>query len=143
MFAFEKLDVWQTARAFAGAVYDVTDSFPRREQFALSQQLTRAAVSITANIAEGSSRSSYKEFSRYVEMAFGSLCEVVAELFIAKDRKYVAEADFSNLYRQAERLGRMLSGFRAHLETSWRKVHPREDDHQSIKPSNHQTGERR
>jgi four helix bundle protein len=142
MFTFEKLDVWQAARAFAGGIYDVKDGFPKKDQFALAQQLTRAAVSIAANIAEGSSRSSRKEFWRYVEMAFGSLCKVVAELFIARDRKYVAEADFGSLYTQAERLGRMLSGFRTHLETSWRKVHPHEDDHQTINPSSRQTGER-
>ena len=116
MFSFEKLDTWQYARSFAGDVYAAVEAFPRREQFALSQQLTRAAVSIIANIAEGSSRSSRKEFCRYVEMAFGSLCEVVAEMFIALDRRYICEEAFQKLYRDAESLGRMLSKLKASLE---------------------------
>jgi four helix bundle protein len=138
MFQFEKLDVWQYARSFARDVYGSVESFPRKEQFALTQQLQRAVVSISANIAEGSSRSSAKEFSRYVEMAYGSLCEVVAELFIALDCDYLKEDDFKRLYAQSESLGRMMSRFREALETSWIKT-TRSGDHQTIKPSNHQT----
>jgi four helix bundle protein len=122
MFSFEKLEVWQKARLFSGKVYDAVDEFPKREQFALPQQLTRAAVSIIANIAEGSSRSSQKEFSRYIEMAFGSLCEVIAELFVARDRGYLTTEQFQELYRLAEGLGQMLSKFRMSLETSWVKA---------------------
>ena len=122
MFSFEKLEVWQKARALAGKVYDVVEEFPKREQFALSQQLRRAAVSVVANVAEGSSRSSHKEFSRYVEMAFGSLCEVIAELFIAQDRGYLKTERFTELYGRAESLGQMLSKFRRALETSWIKA---------------------
>jgi four helix bundle protein len=139
MFQFEKLDVWQFARSFAGEVYDAVESFPRKEQFALAQQMRRAAVSISANIAEGRSRSSAKEFSRYVEMAYGSLCEVVAELFIALDRDYLKEDGFRRLYSHSESLGRMMSRFRESLERSWIKT-ARSGDHQTIKPSNHQTG---
>ncbi|MCE5323360.1 four helix bundle protein [bacterium] len=102
-------------------VYKTIESFPRNEQFALAQQLRRAAVSIAANIAEGSSRSSQKEFSRYVEMAYGSLCEVIAELFVAKDRGYIQDEVFKDLYLKSESLGRMLSKFRGSLETSWIK----------------------
>ncbi len=138
MFQFKKLDTWQYARRFAGEVYGVVDSFPRNEQFALAQQLRRAVVSISANIAEGSSRSSQKEFSRYVEMAYGSLCEVVAELYVALDRGYVAGESFVPLYASAESLGKMMSRFRESLEKSWIKT-TRSGDHQTIQPSDHQT----
>jgi four helix bundle protein len=122
MFSFEKLEVWQKARAFSGEVYRIVEEFPKNEQFALSQQLRRAAVSIVANIAEGSSRSSQKEFSRYVEIAFGSLCEVIAELHIARDRGYLDPEVFTQVYDRAEGLGQMLSKFRRSLETSWVKA---------------------
>ena len=122
MFQFEKLEVWQKARAFGGMIYQAAESFPRHEQFALSQQLRRAVVSIGANIAEGSSRSSKKEFSRYVEMAYGSLCEVISELFIALDRRYVSQESFDIVYCESENVGKMLSRFRESLETSWIKT---------------------
>lgn len=121
MFAFEKLEIWQRSRSFASEIYRIVGYFPQSEQFALSQQLTRAAVSVTANIAEGSSRSSQKEFSRYIEVAYGSLCEVIAELFIALDKNYLTSEAFDQLYSKSEELGKMLSKFRGTLETSWMK----------------------
>jgi len=121
MFAFEGLEIWQSALVLAGEIYDATDLFPRREQFALSQRLTRAVVSIGANIAEGKSKSSSKKFSRYIEITYGFLCELVAELHVAKRRSYIKEDQFKELYTQAEHLGKMLSKFRATLETSWIK----------------------
>ncbi|MCL5104145.1 MAG: four helix bundle protein [Armatimonadetes bacterium] len=122
MFAFEKLEVWQKSRSYAKTIMEAVESFPKIEQFALSQQLRRAVVSIAANIAEGSSRSSKKEFSRYVEIAYGSLCEVIAELFVALDRDYLPKEAFDVLYTKSEDLGKMLSRFRGALETSWIKT---------------------
>ena len=140
MFAFERLEVWQDARTFVRDINRVARELPKIEQFALAQQLRRAAFSIAANIAEGSSRSSKKEFSRYVEMAYGSLCEVVTGLYVALDSEYVPPDTFQGLYDRSESLGRMLSRFRESLETSWKvKSGP---DHQTIKPSNHQTNSR-
>ena len=122
MFQFEKLEIWQYARSFARDVYKTVQSFPKTEQFALSQQLRRAAVSIAANIAEGSTRSSQKEFSRYIEIAYGSLCEVIAELFIARDCCYIGDEEFDPLYARSESLGKMMSRFRETLEKSWIKT---------------------
>lgn len=137
VFSFEKLEIWQDARKLAAEVYRIVESFPSKERFALAQQLQRAVVSIAANIAEGSSRASQKDFSRFVEIAFGSLCEVIAELSIAKDLGYIGEADYSLVYAEAESLGRRLSRFRASLERSWIKTRPLVDlDHQTI---HHQT----
>ena len=122
MFGFERLEVWRKARGLTKAVYCAVDAFPAREQFALSQQLTRAAVSVAANIAEGSAKASNKEFSRYVEISFGSLCELIAELYVALDREYLSEDRFGQLYGDAERLGMMLSKLRGSLERSWVKT---------------------
>jgi four helix bundle protein len=71
MFNFEKLDVWQEAIQFADLVYELTGDFPNDERFGLTNQMRRAAVSISSNLAEGSSRISRIDFSRFVEIATG------------------------------------------------------------------------
>jgi four helix bundle protein len=79
VFRFEKLEVWQNAIEFAGRVYDFTRPFPADERFGLTSQMRRAAVSISSNIAEGSSRNSDVDFRRFLEIAYGSLMEVVSQ----------------------------------------------------------------
>src|ERR1043166_6277322 len=79
MFNFEKLDVWQEAINFADLVYELTGAFPSDERFGITNQMRRAAVSISSNIAEGSSRVSRTDFARFVEIATGSLFEVVSQ----------------------------------------------------------------
>ncbi len=86
MFKFEKLDVWQKAIDFADLVYSKTKSFPVDERFGLTNQMRRAAVSISSNIAERSARISDADFAPFVEIATGSLFEVVSEATVAKRR---------------------------------------------------------
>ena len=115
MFRFEKLDVWHKSVEFAAAIYGLTERFPAKERFGLTSQLRRSAVSISANIAEGSSRSSAKDFSRFVEIAYGSLCESVSHLTIAVSQGFIARDESRMMYDQAEELGRMLTAFRSTL----------------------------
>jgi four helix bundle protein len=112
VFRFERLDVWHKSAVFANRVYEATKAFPRAEQFGLTSQLRRCAASISANIAEGSSRNSDRDFSRFVEIAYGSLCETVSYLFLAKSQCFMSPGDCGQLYKDAEELGRMLSAFR-------------------------------
>jgi len=84
-FRFEKLTVWQSARALAGEVYATTKSFPRDEVFGLISQLRRAAVSVSTNIAEGSGRNSDADFAHFLEIAYGSAMEVASLLYVAAD----------------------------------------------------------
>ena len=121
MFRFERLDIWQKSVEFAGTVYKTTDSFPAKEQFGLTSQLRRSAVSISANIAEGSSRLSNKDFSRYIEIAFGSLCETVSHLYLAKQSGFLEQEQYKKLYSAAEELSKMLSAFRNTLG-NWKPV---------------------
>jgi four helix bundle protein len=88
MFNFEKLDVWQKAIDFADLVYSETQGFPTEERFGLTNQLRRAAISISSNIAEGSSRSSKNDFARFTEIAAGSVFEAVSQVFIARRRNF-------------------------------------------------------
>lgn len=115
MFNFEKLETWQEAINFAELVYALTSGFPDQERFGLTNQMRRAAVSISSNTAEGSSRSSRPDFARFVEIATGSLFEVVSQSFIGHRQGFLTEEQFHRLYDAAEKQGRMLSGLRNSL----------------------------
>src|SRR5881275_445287 len=98
MFNFEKLDVWQEAIQFADLVYELTSDFPGEERFGLTNQMRRAAVSISSNLAEGSSRVSRTDFARFVEIATGSLFEVVSQTTIGKRQGFISESDYAAVY---------------------------------------------
>ena len=115
MFNFEKLDVWQEAIQFADLLYELTGDFPDAERFGLTNQMRRASVSISSNIAEGSSRVSRTDFARFVEIATGSLFEVVSQTTIALRRKMIAQNDYNRIYAAAEKQSKMLSGLHRSL----------------------------
>jgi four helix bundle protein len=115
MFNFEKLEVWHKAVEFADHVYTLTRSFPEDERFGLTNQMRRAAVSISSNIAEGSSRSSKSDFARFVQIATGSVFEVVSQATIGKRRGFISEEAFTRVYAAAEEQSKMLSGLKKSL----------------------------
>ena len=115
MFNFEKLEVWKKAIEFADFVYSVTREFPDAERFGLTNQMRRAAVSISSNIAEGTSRFSRDDYARFLEIATGSLFEVVSQSFIVQRQNYLSEENRQRLYTAAEEQSRMLSGLRRSL----------------------------
>jgi four helix bundle protein len=84
-YSFEKLRVWQSARELAKAVYVATSKFPQRETYGLASQCNRAAISVAANLAEGSSRQSPKDQAHFSEIAYGSLTELACLLVVACD----------------------------------------------------------
>ena len=112
MFNFEKLETWQKAVAFADLVYEMTRHFPADERFGLTNQMRRAAVSVSSNIAEGAARNSKADYARFLEIAAGSLFEVVSQSFVGKRQGFLSEAEFQKLYVAAEEQGKMLSGLR-------------------------------
>lgn len=115
MFNFEKLEVWQKASDIADLVYKETKTFPSEERFGLTNQLRRAVISISSNIAEGSSRSSKTDFARFTEIAAASVFEVVSQAFVARHQSFFTEDQFREIYALAEQLSRMLSGLRKSL----------------------------
>ena len=117
MFGFERLDVWRKAIELADQVYRATRSFPNYERYGLTSQIRRPAVSVAANIAEGSGRGSNKEFVRFVEIAFGSLMETVSHIVIAMNQSFLSKNDYENLYNRAAQLSKMLSGLRSSLRS--------------------------
>jgi four helix bundle protein len=115
MFNFEKLEVWQKAIVFADSIYSETRHFPSEERVGLTNQMRRAGISISSNIAEGSSRTSSVDFARFIEIGAGSVFEVVSHSFIAKRQRFLSDESFLSIYANAEELSRMLSGLRKSL----------------------------
>jgi four helix bundle protein len=90
MFNFEKLEVWRKSIEFADLVYMLTRPFPVEERFGLTNQMRRASVAVSSNIAEGSSRSSKADCSRFIKLAAGSLFEVVSQAHIGTRQGYLS-----------------------------------------------------
>lgn len=115
MFRFERLDVWHKSIELADEIYRITRNFPDYERFALANQLRRAAVSDSSNLAEGSGRSSNKEYIRFVEIAYGSVMEVVSQVFIAQRQSFITDDEKCAISEMADEVAGMLSGLRAYL----------------------------
>ena len=118
MFNFEKLDVWHKAVDFADLVYRLTRGFPDEERFGLTSQMRRAAVSVSSNVAEGSSRISRTDFARFLELATGSVFEVVSQSAIGMRQGFLNKDHHAQIYAAAEEQSRMLSGLRRSLVES-------------------------
>lgn len=112
LFAFEDLDVYQVARQYVKHVYILSNAFPSKEDFALTSQIRRAAVSITSNIAEGTSRFSIKEKCHFIEIAYGSLMETYSQLQVAMDLKYVSHDSMVQIAPLIVELRNKLSALR-------------------------------
>ena len=114
-YNFEKLEVWNDARHFVKAVYNITSHFPDKEKFGLSSQIQRASVSVVSNIAEGVSRNSVKEQIRFVEMAYGSLMEVYCQLYIAVDLGYIISELFETIKTEIDKIANKLNALNRSL----------------------------
>lgn len=112
LYSFEKLDVWQKARKLTVDIYQATKQFPKEELFGLTSQIRRATISISSNIAEGSSRNSGKEQARYIEIAYGSLLEVLNQLILACDLEYIPTTLLDQLRPKIEEIGNKLNSLK-------------------------------
>lgn len=116
MNSFRNLDAYKEGKTIIKEVYKLLQRFPKEEQYALCDQLRRASISITSNIAEGSGRVSPKEKIRFLEISYGSLMEVLSQLDIACDLQYISIDDFNRLEILIDHEGRLLSGLSAYFE---------------------------
>jgi four helix bundle protein len=107
-FRFQKLDVWQQARLLNKQIYQLTGSFPSHETYALTSQIRRASISVSSNIAEGSGRNSDTDFAHFLEIAFGSLMEVISQLFLALDQGYITQLQMDEIAVEADVLASQL-----------------------------------
>ncbi len=113
--SYRDLIAWQKGMDLAEAVYQVTAEFPAVERFGLSSQLRRATVSIVSNIAEGRGRRSTKDFKRFVDIAYGSLCELETQLQLAERPHFVSKEERQKTGALASETGRLLNGLRGAL----------------------------
>ena len=107
---YKDLIAWPKAMDLVNAIYDATDSFPKREAYSLTDQIRRAAVSIPSNIAEGQAHYSNREFLHYLRHSRGSFAELETQVLIAQQRNYLSELQVAHLLKLANELGRILSG---------------------------------
>ena len=102
---FERFVAWQRAMSFTEEIYRVTASFPKHEVYGLSSQLRRAAVSVTANIAEGTAKKGKRDFKRFLDIALGSLSEAASLLILAKRLGYLDTDAHEDLMRLKHSVG--------------------------------------
>jgi len=109
------LIVWQKAMDLSVAVYRLTSRFPASENYPLTSQLTRAVVSVAANIAEGHARSTAKDFANFLAIAPGSLAETQTFILLAVRLGYVTQADVAVTLALPDEVGKMISALRRRL----------------------------
>ncbi|MBI1813934.1 MAG: four helix bundle protein [Deltaproteobacteria bacterium] len=115
---FEDIEAWQKARELTRAVYALSAEGRFAKDFALRDQMRRAAISIMSNIAEGFERSGSAEFGQFLAVAKGSTGEVEAQLYVALDQTYVSQEQFDRLSELCQSTKRLIAGFMKYLKTS-------------------------
>jgi len=105
---FRDLQVWQLAMHLAKSVYELTAEFPQSEQYGLSSQLQRSAVSVPSNIAEGNGRGGTREYKRFVSIALGSVAELQTQLLLSKELKLGRSEIVEESLALCDRVGQML-----------------------------------
>lgn len=108
--SFTDLYAWKESHKLVLVIYKITDSFPKNQQFSLTNQIQRCAVSITSNIAEGFSRKTKKEKSQFYYMALGSLTELQNQLLIARDLEYIKKSEFKNIAELTVTVSKLING---------------------------------
>ena len=106
------LEVYKLAFDSAMEIFEITKSFPKEERYSLVDQIRRAAVSVTANIAEGSSRTSKKDQAHFTQLAYSSLMEVLSHFYIALDISYITKDTFAKIKNQSYDLSNLLNALR-------------------------------
>jgi four helix bundle protein len=105
---YRELIVWQDAIKIAKAVYKLTEKFPKHENYALTDQIRRAAVSVPSNIAEGQAMKAPGDFRRFLHIAFGSLAEMDTQLVLAQEFGYLVIEDIESMDKQIQELRKKL-----------------------------------
>nr|WP_298999040.1 four helix bundle protein [uncultured Allomuricauda sp.] len=116
MHRFKDLEIWKMSRIFCSDIYKTTSSFPETEKFGLVNQLRRASVSVPSDIAEGCSRKSNKDFSRFLEIAIGSLYEIETQLLISCDLGFLRKNKLDILLLNLSSIIKITSKFKSSLK---------------------------
>ena len=115
VYSFEKLEAWILAKELAKQVYLLTKKFPNDELYGLTSQIRRASISICSNLAEGSGRTSKIDFARFIQIAYGSMMELLNQLIIAEELEYIQKDELVKIREQIDQISIRLSGLRKSL----------------------------
>ena len=119
---FEDLECWQEARKLVNMVYKaIRSSKSFQSDYRLKDQSTGAAVSVMGNISEGFVRRSNREFIQFLFIAMSSAAEVQSHLYVALDQQYITRRSFEEIYQQADKTSRMISGLKKYLRSGLNK----------------------
>ena len=114
-FAFQSLEIYQLAKRLVLKSYRLTRRFPDEEKFALVQQMNRAAISVPSNIVEGYSRPTPKDKGHFLNIAYGSLMELICQYEIAESLGYISPDDLRTIMAEAHNLAVKISNFRQYV----------------------------
>ena len=114
-FYFRRLDVYRNAKQLSRLIYELLRKYPAEERFALCSQLRRAVTSIPINIAEGFGRFSSKEKAHFIEIACGSVTEVLYEIELSLDEGYISQEEFKQVEERLSVIGKQLSGLHSSI----------------------------
>ncbi len=112
LFAFEKLEVWQESRDLVLNIYNISELFPNKEKYGLTSQIRRSSISICSNIAEGSASRTMKQQAHYSSLAYGSAMELLNQLILALDLKYLSKKDYYSLRQRIKKLSSKINALR-------------------------------
>jgi four helix bundle protein len=115
-YGFEELVAWNKAMDLVDAVYTLTEAWPRREMFGLTNQARRSAVSVPSNIAEGQGRKSDGDFVRFLSIAYGSLMELRTQLLIGQRRSFSTDTDVEQVLSSLDEVGRIINGLKRSIK---------------------------
>ena len=116
MHNYNNLQIWQQAMDLVEEIYKLTASFPTDEKFGLVSQMTRAAVSIPSNIAEGAGRNSDKDFAHFISIAIGSLYELNTQIVLSERLRYINQSQSQELQKKLDNLQRKSVSFKNKLK---------------------------
>jgi len=108
---FKKFEIWKQGIELVKMIYSITNKLPKEEMFGLRSQITRAAVSVPSNIAEGASRNTDKDFKRFLEIALGSLFEIETQLIIIEELGLVENMNSEAIFALIEKEGKQINSF--------------------------------
>ena len=116
-FSFEKLEVWHDARELTKIIYKITKVFPDDERFGITNQMRRSVISVSSNIVEGSYRSTGKDKSNFMTIAYSSLMELLNQTIVSFDLLYINENQYKEIRTQIEKVSNKLSSLTKYFKS--------------------------
>ncbi|MGE5944210.1 MAG: four helix bundle protein [Flavobacteriales bacterium] len=117
-YSFEKLDVWKESIKLASNIYNYTKAFPDDEKFELTSQMRRCSVSISSNIAEGTSRLTNKDKSNFMTIAYSSALELLNQAIISKELNFISQENYKSIRLEVKSITNKINALRKHFINS-------------------------